>query len=423
MDSGTRSKDRSWFRCLEDVDGVLSCQYASAFERYPVWSLSASCSHSELRRGERARRRQGEGDSFYFSSPLAVPTLPIELTIEIIKLYFDVYSSPRPHSHRRYSTLPHAASLRLVSSTFHDYLDVSLILFRTVTLCHDRDWLRYFDPTKGVLVTGAAAAARLAAVEEIVFSFSHPELPLKNGLKVKEVGNRPDEYIGRCHEWFAPLRIPLFSPSVRYVDLQTTRQNYEAVFDCMTQYACRLKRVAWRARELDDCVEKDRFEQQGMADTDSEGETDGGGRVERDPWRHEVDCALRYVERNRAPYALRTFFFNKDAQVPTSYASISLNACRLHDLDNTLYGYTGAEGDFIPGVYDDLFTPDTPDPFAPTDPSDLPSINLYPDPPLSLSLQPLEPIDTSTTSPSSATRSEVPLGTRRKGSSRSGRTS
>jgi hypothetical protein len=51
-------------------------------------------------------------------------SLPTELITEIVKLYFRIYTPSTPLDLPKIY-LPHAASLRLIDSTFHDIIDES----------------------------------------------------------------------------------------------------------------------------------------------------------------------------------------------------------------------------------------------------------------------------------------------------------
>jgi hypothetical protein len=82
-----------------------------------------------------------------------MPVLSTELITKILKLYFHV-DVPSTLIAPSDIVLSHAATLRLVDSTFLDIIDESYLLYRSVCLRTDADWLRYFDHRKGALVKG-----------------------------------------------------------------------------------------------------------------------------------------------------------------------------------------------------------------------------------------------------------------------------
>jgi hypothetical protein len=94
-------------------------------------------------------------------SSFVMSPLPIELIIKILKLYFhtDTHSTPLSVQVPCFS-FPHAASLRLVHSSFLSSIDGTLLLFRTVVLRISEDWARYFADDSGVLVSGEGSDER-----------------------------------------------------------------------------------------------------------------------------------------------------------------------------------------------------------------------------------------------------------------------
>jgi hypothetical protein len=162
-----------------------------------------------------------------------MPVLSTELITKILKLYFHV-DVPSTLIAPSDIVLSHAATLRLVDSTFLDIIDESYLLYRSVCLRTDADWLRYFDHRKGALVKGKKARRRCKAVRELLFSFSAPEFPLRLNLCLGDVGSDPYEFRYLFTEWFAPLSIPAFSPNVRYIDLETkTAYPYTPSASCI----------------------------------------------------------------------------------------------------------------------------------------------------------------------------------------------
>jgi hypothetical protein len=144
------------------------------------------------------------------------------------------------------TSLRHAVSLRLVNSSFHAIIDHSLLLFRSVLLRTPYDWLRYFDPKKGVLVMGKQARRRCEAVQEIVFSFSAPELPLRKGFTPDEMGTDTQMYAADAHMGCSshdpPLLVdhPLRRPGDRTA--LGSRLSYDAV--CVATRPTRYGRFA-----------------------------------------------------------------------------------------------------------------------------------------------------------------------------------
>jgi hypothetical protein len=156
----------------------------------------------------------------------AMPPLPTELIIEILKLYFRyIPSTPlKPYS----IPLAHAASLRLVDSTFDAI--VHPLLFRSLTIITPRDFIRYFHSTTGVLVGDSEQAQeRRGWVKEISLCFSRPDIPMKTEL----VGEDLTEYgWEEWLAWLAPLSIPAFPSRIRLVNIPcpvAQTEYYEAM--------------------------------------------------------------------------------------------------------------------------------------------------------------------------------------------------
>jgi hypothetical protein len=219
-----------------------------------------------------------------------MPTLPTELIIEILKLYFHFYTPSTPLEPYDVPIL-HATSLRLVASTFDAI--VSPLLFRSLTIITPRDFLRYFHPTSGVLVgTSEPAEQRRAWVKEVSLCLTCPDLPLKRGITAELSG--PD--VESWGTWSAPLSIPTFPTKIHLVDLPSSSNR--------PRYVERLER-------LFQAVEVDRLE--GLSDWE----------IEMPYVMCEIQDELYQIERDATRTNLRRFLLSSDNNA-ASYSSISL---------------------------------------------------------------------------------------------------
>jgi hypothetical protein len=150
-----------------------------------------------------------------------MPTLPDELITDILKLYTHAHTPSTPLQ-PYFIALPHAASLRLVNSTFDAI--VHPLLFRSLTVLTPRDFIRYFHSEEGVLVgESELAEKRRSWVKELSICFTLPELPLKEGLVPSDVGTDLHILLYDVSNWLSPLSIPAFPAKIRYVDLPPDR--------------------------------------------------------------------------------------------------------------------------------------------------------------------------------------------------------
>jgi hypothetical protein len=153
------------------------------------------------------------------SMPLShatLPTLPTKIVSKIINHYFHT-DTPSTPLHLCDIVLPHAASLRLVHSTFRAIIDDAHLLYRSVTLVTPKGWLRYFSPEEGVLVGSVEQRERASWVKEISLCFEKPDFPLKEGLTAEDVGAKPDSF--ESIDWFQSFLYPSLSADVRYIDI------------------------------------------------------------------------------------------------------------------------------------------------------------------------------------------------------------
>jgi hypothetical protein len=153
------------------------------------------------------------------SMPLShatMPTLPTEIVSKIINHYFHT-DTPSTPLHLCDIVLPHAASLRLVHSTFRAIIDDAHLLCRSVTLVTPKDWLRYFSTKDGVLLDGIQGLRQTSWVREVSLCFENPSFPLRHDITEGEVTANPDQFdaIG----WFQRLFMPSFSPAVRFINI------------------------------------------------------------------------------------------------------------------------------------------------------------------------------------------------------------
>ncbi|KAL7408792.1 hypothetical protein BDY24DRAFT_445426 [Mrakia frigida] len=104
------------------------------------------------------------------SSSHELPTFPVEILTEIIKLALGYpfpptapYSPPTPTAHKDV-----LQSLLLASRTLRA---VALpLVFRSITICRSRDWLTFFEPGRGIFVAGEEGVIRRRALKEINLS-------------------------------------------------------------------------------------------------------------------------------------------------------------------------------------------------------------------------------------------------------------